>query len=319
MKKNNTLLSQILTLILFTILLINTADAAQLKGKVIKTIQKQVEIELEGDLLPQIGDSVEIGFILPSIGFVALKGEWSISAVIPKIVADPKGETKQPQNGQLITIRSSAPQKRQDSRYADSVNDLADDYYYGRNAHKKDYIKAMKLFRQAAAQGSLDAMTSIGYMYALGQGTPKNNTKAVEWFRKAAQRNDINGQRNLGVMYQDGKGIKRDYQAAAKWYRKAADKGDLVAQRKLGILYTRGHGVPQDYKKAIQWYRKSADQGDLVAQNNLGNKYKKGNGVAQNYLEAARWYRKAASQGNAKAQTNLGILYDNGFGVAKSN
>ena len=81
MKKNDILLHQILSLILFTILLINMADAAELKGKVVKTIQKQIEIELEGDLLPQIGDPVVIGFTLPSVGFVTLTGKWYISAI----------------------------------------------------------------------------------------------------------------------------------------------------------------------------------------------------------------------------------------------
>ena len=67
--------------VLITFLITENGVSEELKGKVVKTNGKQVEIVLEGDLLPQIGDPVVVGFIMPSLGFVALEGAWKISEV----------------------------------------------------------------------------------------------------------------------------------------------------------------------------------------------------------------------------------------------
>jgi hypothetical protein len=113
MKTQHIFLWKTVVFIISSIILTSTGSAEELRGTIIKTNQKMVEIKLEGDLLPQPGDPVTIGFTLPSLGFIALKGEWIVSAVSPThITAAPRGETSQPQKDQLVLIQSSSPRQK---------------------------------------------------------------------------------------------------------------------------------------------------------------------------------------------------------------
>jgi TPR repeat protein len=46
----------------------------------------------------------------------------------------------------------------------------------------QNYAEALKWYRLAASQGMTSAQNSLGVMYALGQGTPKNPARAYLWF-----------------------------------------------------------------------------------------------------------------------------------------
>ena len=320
MKIYNRLVFVSVTMVIF-IISVNIGHSDELIGKVVKTIGKQVEIELEGELIPQIGDEVIIGFNMQPIGFVSLQGKWSVSAINSNtITADPDGDTRQPQKDQIIKITSPNPLSRKSmEQETENIFEKAENYFYGRKGLNKDYKKALEHYRQAIEQGSLGAMNSIGYMYGTGTGVTKNNTKAVEWFRKAAEQNHAVSQRNLGSMYGNGWGVAKDNKVAFEWYLKAAKQGDAQAQRSLGIRYANGKGIALNNKAAVQWYIKAAKQGDAIAQSNLGNMYFKGTGAARDYQKAAQWYQKSANQGHATAQYNLGVIYDQGRGVPEND
>jgi uncharacterized protein len=85
-----------------------------------------------------------------------------------------------------------------------------------------DYVQAIKLFRQLAAQGH-------------------------QW-----------AQRRLGLIYAEGKGVPQDYQEAIKWYRLAAAQGNEFAQLNLGVMYTQGRGVGQDFVHVHMWFNLAA-------------------------------------------------------------
>jgi TPR repeat protein len=180
----------------------------------------------------------------------------------------------------------------------------------------KDAAEAEKCFRKAADQGDAIAKSNLSWMYARGDGVPQDDAEAEKWFRKAADQVDAKEQYNLGVMYASGEGVpvKNDV-VAVKWFRKAAERGHAEAQFNLGLWYDWGERVPQDDAEAVKWYRKAADQGYANAQNNLGEKYDYGKGVPQDAVEAVKWYRKAADQGHANAQANLALMYSQGKGV----
>ena len=320
MKIYNKLFFVSVTMVIF-IMSVNIGHSDELTGKVVKTIGKQVEIKLEGELIPRIGDKVIIGFNMPSIGFVSLQGKWSVTAINSDTVsADPNGDTRQPQKDQIIKITSPNPISRKSmAKEAESLFEKGQNYYYGRKGLSKDYAKALELYHQAVNMGSLDAMDSIGYMYGTGTGVTKNSTKAVEWFRRAAEQNHAESQRNLGIMYENGWGVAKDNKVAFEWYLKAAKQGKPNVYRNLGIMYANGRGVAKDNKAAVQWYIKAAKQGDAVAQLNLGTMYFRGTGIARDYQKAAQWYRKSADQGNAIAEHNLGVIYDQGRGVPEDD
>jgi TPR repeat protein len=193
---------------------------------------------------------------------------------------------------------------------------IADALGKGRAAlDRKDYVEAMRWYRQAADQGNTTAQTHVGYLYEKGRGAPQDYGEALRWYRKAADRGNAAAQRNIGSLYEQGTGVPQDYAEAMRWYRLAADQANAGAQTNIGYLYEKGLGVPQNYAEAMRWYRMAADQGEATAQNNIGVFYDNGYGVARDYGEAVRWYRLAADQGNVDSEYNLALLYAEGHGV----
>jgi TPR repeat protein len=51
---------------------------------------------------------------------------------------------------------------------------------------KQDYGEAMRWFRKAADQGDALAQNNIGWMYAKGQGVPRDLSEARAWIQRAA-------------------------------------------------------------------------------------------------------------------------------------
>jgi TPR repeat protein len=182
----------------------------------------------------------------------------------------------------------------------------------------KDAVEAVQWFRKAAEQGYARAQYNLGVMYERGDGVSKHSVEALKWYRKAAAQGYADAQSNLGVMYASGNGVSKDAVEAAKWFRKAAEQGYADAQHNLGVMYEMGDGVSKDAVEAAKWFRKAAEQGDADAQRNLGVMYAHGNGISKDATEAVKWYRKAAEQGDASAQYNLGIAYHEGNGIERN-
>ena len=61
----------------------------------------------------------------------------------------------------------------------------------------------------------------------------KNYIEAVKYFREAAEKGHSRAQFNSGVCYANGNGVLKSYTNAAKWYRKAAEQGHSEAINKL--------------------------------------------------------------------------------------
>ena len=158
-----------------------------------------------------------------------------------------------------------------------------------------DYVRAIKLFRQLAAQGHQWAQRRLGLIYAEGKAVPQDYEEAVKWFRLAAAQGNVPAQYSLGLAYEKGQGVPQDYQEAVKWYSIAATREDEWAQTRLGSIYAEGKGVPQDFREAVKWYRLAAGQGYDFAQINLGVMYANGTGVPQDLVRAYMWFDLAAA------------------------
>ena len=94
-----------------------------------------------------------------------------------------------------------------------------------------DYQKTFRLHRPLAEQGHALAQFSLGMMYEMGEGVPKDDAKAVYWYRKAAERGYARAQSDLRNMYYRGEGILEDYVQAYAWWNIAATRGDRVAKK----------------------------------------------------------------------------------------
>ncbi len=134
------------------------------------------------------------------------------------------------------------------------------DYY-----EKGDFNQAAQWFRKSAEQGSAQAQSNLGVMYADGDGVDKNMDEAIKWLKKAAEQGYAEYQHNLGVMYVSGEDIDQNFDEAFKWLSKSAEQNYADAQHLLGVLYIRGDGVDKNIEQAIEWLRKSAEQGHVEA------------------------------------------------------
>ncbi|HEV2327512.1 MAG TPA: tetratricopeptide repeat-containing serine protease family protein [Verrucomicrobiae bacterium] len=178
-------------------------------------------------------------------------------------------------------------------------------YYY----ENKDYVDALKWYKEAADQGNRLAQYNLGTMYANGIVVNTNFAEAFKWLRESAEQGLTEAQYSLGICYDLGKGTARDYKQAAKWFRKAAEQGHVNAEYHIGFLYFNGQGVKKDFGEAFKWFKTAADQNQRQAQCMLGVLYSQGQGVSQDNAEAVKWYRKAAEQGFFPAEDKLGVAY----------
>ena len=83
----------------------------------------------------------------------------------------------------------------------------------------------------------------------------------MKWYTLAADQGYASAQSTLGWIYSIGRGVPRDDKTAVKWYRLAAEQGVAFAQENLGMLYDKGQGVPQDYVRAYMWLNIAAISG----------------------------------------------------------
>lgn len=177
--------------------------------------------------------------------------------------------------------------------------------------HKEgDHAADFTLFRQAAQDGNVEAMTSLGLAYLHGEGIAVQEDSALQWLRKAANRGDPRAMTELGNAYLKGQGVERNSDHLAKdWFEKAAARGYAEAMRNLGNLYREGRGVSApDGATALDWYAKAARAGFVDAMVDAGWMYDEGLSVPRNARLAMCWYNAAADAGSMRGKGAVGIV-----------
>jgi len=89
--------------------------------------------------------------------------------------------------------------------------------------------------KRKAEAGYAAAQAQLGFMYAYGNGVPKDDVEAVKWLRKAADQGNAAAQYNLGLMYGTGAGVPKDLVQAHVWWNIAGAKGHKDAKTNLAI------------------------------------------------------------------------------------
>jgi TPR repeat protein len=151
--------------------------------------------------------------------------------------------------------------------------------------------------QSAADVGDLPAQSTLGCMYARGEGVPRRDAKAFEYFRRIANEH-------------------------------AEDAPDLPQARlvasafvALGQFYL--HGIADAHLAANPGRARdlfayaAAYFGDADAQYYLARLCLSGPGMAREPLLAARWLRLAANKGQHRAQAELGFMLFNGGEVPR--
>ena len=188
-------------------------------------------------------------------------------------------------------------------------------FHFAKKFRWAHHSRAAEYYEAAAEQGHDQAQFHLAFLYAEGDGVPRDADRALYWFQRAAEQGLPGAMCRMGEIFARGEGVSKDTEQAAKWFRKAAEKEYTLAQFWLAFLYYTGDGVPRNRKKAAQWFHKAAERGHEIACYDLGLMYLEGDGLKQDRVQALEWFRRAAEQGHPEAQYHLGLLYEEGTAV----
>ena len=201
----------------------------------------------------------------------------------------------------------------------------------------KNYAEAVSLWKNAAEQGSSDALYMLGICYNYKLGVNEDDSEkcgeiASDYFIKAANLGHADAQCFAGLCYLHGIGVEKDTKQAVKWFEKSAEQNCTQAMNNLGLLYKQGKycnkqsegtddnedddcDIIDNYKLSFEWFKKSADLNDATGQLYLGLAYYDGLGVEPDQKIAVKYYSMAADQGSAEAMLQLGECYEDGCGI----
>lgn len=174
----------------------------------------------------------------------------------------------------------------------------------GSQGEIEDHKGVVATVKRMARSKVPDAQFTLGFMYLIGDGVPKDGVEEVRWYRAAAARN-ARAAFMLSLMYQAGERVPHDPAEAFRLMRHAAEQGDSRAGYFLGTFYYQGVGTEVDRPSAAAWFRKSAEKGFDDAQLAYGLLLLSGDGVTVDKGQAIEWLGKASRQGNVRAREVL--------------
>jgi TPR repeat protein len=128
-----------------------------------------------------------------------------------------------------------------------------------------DPAQALAVYREAADEGSREAMYDLAWVFQKGRGVVPDPAAALEWYRKAAERGHVPSMARAGAMMLSGRGVERDFAEARKLLQRGADAGDADSLYFLGVTYEKGWGVKADRYEAVQLYRRAMEGGSDLA------------------------------------------------------
>lgn len=122
---------------------------------------------------------------------------------------------------------------------------------------RSDYAGAVAIWRPLAEKGDPDAEFNLAQAYRLGRGVPTNLAAAKTWFERAAAQGHVDAQTTLGLLlFQNG-----NQGEGMKWLKQAADQGEPRALLVYGTALVNGDGVTQDPILGYAYVSRAAAQG----------------------------------------------------------
>ncbi len=195
----------------------------------------------------------------------------------------------------------------------------------------------VEILEKAQSMGSLEALSALSRIYAMGKIVKRDENKALNYYKQFLAKigepyqnitiadlyysmGDMSGMSGYGFenVYEivdeaTGEYVEIEEFSKRHWLLMAAQLGHNQAQMELGDNYAH----EADFENALLWWHKAAANNDSVAQYRIAKCYEQGFGVEQNNKAALEWCTKAAENGNDKAQNTLGKWYQNGEIVPK--
>lgn len=121
---------------------------------------------------------------------------------------------------------------------ANSVDDKnsakVDAQYDAELAYKEGrYSHALKLYRQLAEQGNMEAQNDLAFMYLRGHGVPKDATEGANLILMAAERGHKQSQNDLGMLYFYDEGVTKNNVLSYMWLVLSAEDGYIPKSKRF--------------------------------------------------------------------------------------
>lgn len=202
-----------------------------------------------------------------------------------------------------------------------------------------DTTEAIEYARQAAHDGSYEAMSLLGDAYYYGwAGLTPNKDTAYNYYYLASQGDDPRGDYMIGdLLYEEemyeqslqylasaarngnldalvayaralwlGAGIEEDATTACDILENAAPRCTTgMAHFILGYAHFVGRGRPEDTDKALQYFDTAISLGHTGAMLELGSRYLTGNQLPRDTVKGLEYYNRAVNAGSVKAMLQL--------------
>ncbi|MBQ2732870.1 MAG: sel1 repeat family protein [Clostridia bacterium] len=187
-----------------------------------------------------------------------------------------------------------------------------------------------KINSMLADLGNINAIATLGVLYAEGEGVERSLDRAKHYLDLAANKGNAVAALYLADEYASGEIFPLSVQTALAYYHRSAALGYTAAYEKLGDLYNTGTLVERDVKRALEYYELAAGCREAEKKaNDIKTKryefYKSGCAVMQRQAtaspeEAANAYRAfaiATAMGEPSSALMLATCYERGFGTER--
>ncbi|EJK57468.1 hypothetical protein THAOC_22482, partial [Thalassiosira oceanica] len=147
-------------------------------------------------------------------------------------------------------------QKRVSKGDAEAISFLGDKYFHGVPGLAKDDSRAIELWTEAAALGSLDAHYELGHTYYKGDGVEEDKPRGIHHWQQAAMKGHAHSRHNLGAV-EDENG---DYQLAVQHWMISAKMGHERSLNFIQNMFKDGHATKTQYAEALLGYRDAVEE-----------------------------------------------------------
>ena len=147
-------------------------------------------------------------------------------------------------------------QVRVEKKDPDAIYLLGNLYLGGELGLQKDVRKAIKLYTEAAALGSVEALFNLGSAYEQGEGVGQDRTKAVHFWSKAAMQGHVESRYQLGY-YETQKG---NYNRAMKHLMITAKMGFKESVEAIKKMFMAGGATKEQYAEALKGYQDAVEE-----------------------------------------------------------
>lgn len=140
----------------------------------------------------------------------------------------------------------------------ETLFDLAERYWT-----KNDYIRALKLYLEAAHKGSAEAANTLACMYSTGDQVEPDEIKSLHFLKLAAELGHENAQCDLGYYFLDKTTGSQNLKSAVQWFEESAFQGNADAMLTLIEIYSEEGNSFTNQSRADYWIQKARSAGHL--------------------------------------------------------